>query len=372
MRRVQTSDGVVRVGVIGGGFVAQTVHLPHLAELTSRMRIVALAEPSRTARDALARRYGIPRTYADHRELLDRAGADAVVVCSPNGTHADIVLDALAAGVHVLVEKPLCIALSDVDRIVSARDRTGLMVQVGCMKRHDPAYEALLDELPSAAALRHVTTATYDPWLPPWFAPADLRPRDDVPAAVAEAVRRRTAEQVEEAVGTDAPEDVDAFSECFLGALLHDVNAVHGVLERLGMTAPGEVVDAFGDRDRCGGTVRLQDGSRWTMAWLRLDGLADFREEIVLYASDGLRRLRFPAPYLRQAPTVYERSAGNVRGNESTALRSWRESYARQLLHFHDGIVGGTTCRTPPEQARADVDLLTRMYLATMEVGTPA
>ena len=86
------------------------------------------------------------------------AEPDAVLVCSPNETHAEVVLDALAAGAHVLVEKPLCLTERDAARIVTARDRAGLVVQVGYMKRFDPAYEALLDDLAGRvrrAAARH-------------------------------------------------------------------------------------------------------------------------------------------------------------------------------------------------------------------------
>jgi predicted dehydrogenase len=356
----------LRVGVVGGGLVAQVVHLPYLAELHARFRIVALAEPSQRVREALSTRYGIGAAFSDHRGMLDAARLDAVIVCSPNGTHGEVVLDALAAGAHVLVEKPLCITLADAGRIVTARGGSGLVVQVGYMKRFDPAYEALLEDLPEAAALRHLVSLTYDPGLAVPFAPADMVVADDVPAATTRALARRTAEQVEEAVGSHAPERVRVFSEGFLGALVHDVNAVRGLLGRMGANGLPVVADAFAarDGDACGGTARVDGGVRWTMAWLRIDGLQDFREHIALYASDGVRALDFPAPYLRQAPTVYTHRAGAARGNEHRALRSWDESYRRQLVHFHECVTGAAACRTPPEQARGDIELLTDLFRA--------
>src|SRR5207244_6730886 len=98
----------------------------------------------------LGARYGIAGLYRDHRELLDSERLDAVVVCSPAGTHAQTVLDALDAGLHVFVEKPMCITLADADSIVAARDRAGRVVQVGTMKRYDPSYERMLAELPES------------------------------------------------------------------------------------------------------------------------------------------------------------------------------------------------------------------------------
>src|SRR5207247_5498165 len=99
----------VRVGVVGGGLIAQAEHLPYLSSLRDRFSVAALAEPSLTVREALARRYGIGAVYADHRSMLDAGGVDAVVVCSPHGTHAEGVLAALAAGPPVLVEQSVCI-----------------------------------------------------------------------------------------------------------------------------------------------------------------------------------------------------------------------------------------------------------------------
>ena len=100
----------VRVGVVGGGLIAQAMHLPYLAEKRDRFTIAALAEPSRTVREALGARYGISGLYEDYRMLLGEV--DALVVCSPAGTHAEIVLAGLDAGLHVFVEKPMCITLA--------------------------------------------------------------------------------------------------------------------------------------------------------------------------------------------------------------------------------------------------------------------
>src|SRR5262249_20940939 len=197
----------VRVGVVGGGLVAQAEHLPYLSSLRDRFSIAALAEPSRTVGDALASRYAIQGVHADYRSLLDAGGLDAVVVCSPHGTHAEVVLAALDAGLHVFVEKPMCITLADADAIVAARDRAGKVVQVGTMKRYDPAVEALLDALPdSAAGLCYVSVVVNDPEFDPFFEPGEIVRGADVPREVVDATRREEAEQVEHAVGSGAEE----------------------------------------------------------------------------------------------------------------------------------------------------------------------
>jgi predicted dehydrogenase len=353
---------VTRVGVIGAGLVARVVHLPLLQELHARFEVVALAEPDPRVRAQVARRFAIPRTHEDHRELIAGGGLDAVLVCAPNATHARVTVDALEAGLHVLVEKPLAITLADADRVIATRDRSGLTVQVGYMKRFDPAYEAMAGAIGEAGGVSHVTTTTYDPGLAAYFGGGP--PRVDPEAAG----------QVAGALATTDPEDVAAFSDAFLGALVHDVNAVHGLLERMEVALPLRVVDAgcVAGRRAATGVVELPGGARWFMAWMLLPGSGDFREEIAVYADDAVRTLAFPAPYLLHAPTVYTDARRTGGGHERTAFGSWEEPYARQLVHFHECITRGIACRTPPEQARVDLELLTRLFEAHLAQRAPA
>lgn len=311
----------LRIGVIGAGFVAQVVHLPLLAKRAERFAIAAIADPDPAARAAAAARFAVPRAHATHRELIAAGGVDALLVCSPDATHAAVTLDALAAGLHVLVEKPL----DEADRVVAARDEAGTVVQVGCMKRFDPAYEALVEDLRDASPeLLHVATLTYDPGLGAPFAD----------------------------VGSAAPASAAA---AFHGALVHDVNAVHGILEAAG-ARHGRVVDAYSREDGrlAGGSVELDNGARWTMTWAHVPAAGTFAQRIEVLADDGVRTLEFPAPYLLHAPTTFS----SVRDGATTERRSWDEAYERQLEHFHACVTQGVACRTPPEQAREDLRLL--------------
>jgi predicted dehydrogenase len=338
-----------RVGVVGAGLIAQVAHLPLLRAREDDFALTGLAEPHEPTRRRVAARFGIPVATAAQRELLTATELDAVLIASPNGAHADQVLEALDAGLHVLVEKPLCLSVEDAERIVAARDRAGRVVQVGYMKRYDPAVEALLDEL-DGAELLHLGTLTHDPGLRRFFAPGTDAPATARPA-VDEAARRARW-----------------WSEVFLGALVHDVNLIHAVLERLGIDVE-RVADAFAADDRAGGTFALAGGARWTAAWLALPAVDDFRERIELHCADGIRRLEFPAPYVLGAPTAYTR----VRGSECRVRCAFDEAYDRALAHFRACLAGETACRTPPEQAARDIALLSELFAAaTAATATPA
>ena len=337
----------LRLGIAGGGLITQVAHLPVLARLGRLFAVEALADPSAPVRAALQTRWDIPRTFPDHRGLLEHGGLDAVLVCSPNATHAPVVLDALEAGLDVLVEKPLCLAPGDADAIVATAREHGRVVQVGYMKRFDPAYERLLADPPAAERLLRVESTTVDPGIGRTLRPPGFVEPTDVPG---DALGELTALQVADATGSDDPAHHRAYSDAFLGALIHDVNAVLGLLDAMGVEVE-RVVDAAGaaDGSLASCVLELSGGVRWSAAWLLAPGAPAFTEDIRLLAADGCRALSFPAPYLDPVAT-----------------------YARELEHFHACVRARDTvaCRTPAEQGARDVHLLAEIYRATVDRRT--
>jgi predicted dehydrogenase len=357
----------VRIGVVGCGMVAQAEHLQNLLQLFDRFEVAALADPSRVVRDAMGARYRVRSLHADYRSLLDAGGIDAVLVAAPAAAHAEVVLAALDAETHVFVEKPMCITVKDADRIVAARDRAGKVVQVGYMKRFDPAWERMRDELPmSAAELRYIRVMCHDPEWVPFFPEGDTVKGPDVPAEVIAATKRAEAEQVEQAVGIASPEAVFAFSDAYVGSLVHDVNVVHGLLERLGEPLPARVVGAawWNEGRSITGSLALANGARWDNARIKLFDIREYQEHVTFYFRDSLRQLTFPSPWLKQTPTQYTRSEADGLDRSVHVFESHREAFVRELEHFHDCVTRGAACRTPPEQARLDIDVLTKMFRA--------
>jgi len=360
----------LRVGVVGGGLIAQISHLPYLSQMSDRFAVVAIADPSKKVRQTLAERYGARACYADHRTLIEAGAVDALVVCSPNGTHAGVVLDALDAGLHVFVEKPLCISPAGADAIVEAKERSGKVVQVGYMKRFDPAFERMLEELPtSAETLRYINVLVYEALLDRYFRPYNIVVGSDVDQRVIEEARRDEADQVMEAVGSDAPEDVAAYSRLFLLDLIHDVNLVNGLLENMGEPLPSQTAYAAWWSNNRVATVAasLSNGAVWSVTYTEVPNLHDYKEAVTLVFDDSVRSLVLPAPYLKQSPSVYERIHGNDRARFSNTYRSYRESFALELEHFYECVTQGVECRTPPEQARLDIRTLANLYVAGKE-----
>ena len=289
----------LRVGVIGGGLVAQAVHLPNLAAHPG-VELLALADPSALVGAGLANQYSIPRTYLDWRDMLEAESLDAIVVCSPHATHAAIALAAIDLGIHALVEKPLCIDPADADVIAERAESAGVVVHVGYMKRHDPAFDHFLASLPDSASTLHlIDVTTFDPWMSraPFVNWDGFFLGTDIDPHLLHQFRAEEAAQVGAAVGADDPATIRAYSYTFLACLVHDVNLVSGVLDRWGMGARAESSYAWADGNAATISLRLDNGGVWRNTWMLLPDQEEFEETARLFFSGSIHQLQFPVPY---------------------------------------------------------------------------
>lgn len=347
--------------MIGAGCVAQVEHVPNLLRLAPRFALAGVCDPSHTVRSFLSERYGIAG-FERVEELLAQP-LDAVLIASPDALHKEHTLAALAHGMHVLCEKPLCYAAADIDELIAARDAAGKVLQVGYMKRFDPSYQAALELLPGhAAGLRQIAVEVSDPDALPFTRHHAWKSGDDVPQALVAEAREKQRQQVARAVGMPLDElGFRGFCGPYCSSLVHDVNAVHGLLERLGIDDEA-VVGAHIYAGGAGGhgAVRLAgDRALWTMTHLSLPKLADYRERITLYFDEASLELEFPSPYLNHQPTrlTLRRGRGFELSREDIRI-SYEEAFIAELEGFWAAITAGTPCRNTAEQARRDMLLL--------------
>ncbi|HXF63757.1 MAG TPA: Gfo/Idh/MocA family oxidoreductase [Caldilineaceae bacterium] len=124
----------LRFGLIGCGRVAPR-HAQSLQQLPET-RLVAVADLRANRAEHFAQEYHAT-PYTDYRALLDRPDIDAVSICVPSGLHAQVTLDALNAGKHVLVEKPIAITLADADRMIETARAAGRTLGVVLQNRYN-------------------------------------------------------------------------------------------------------------------------------------------------------------------------------------------------------------------------------------------
>ena len=128
----------LRYGVIGAGVVAP-LHLEGIAAVDDA-ELVGISALNREAAAALAQGTGTD-AFADHRELL-ALRPDAVVICTPHPSHPALTAEALEAGAHVLVEKPVAPQVREADAMIEAADRAGRLLGVCFQQRFRPVIAA--------------------------------------------------------------------------------------------------------------------------------------------------------------------------------------------------------------------------------------
>lgn len=128
----------VRIGFVGVGGMGQCAHLKNYATLPD-CQVVAIAELREELGRRVAARYGIPRVYRTHEELIANETLDGIVASQPFNRHGVLVPELLKAKVPLFTEKPLAGTVEAGERIVQAVAQSGTWHMVGYHKRSDPA-----------------------------------------------------------------------------------------------------------------------------------------------------------------------------------------------------------------------------------------
>lgn len=128
----------LRVGVIGTGRFGR-VHLQVLSK-SKNCEVTAIADIDEKLVEDVARRWNIPHRYVDGKQLISAPFVDVVDVVSDEASHAFYILEALRAGKHVFVEKPLATSFRDAELIYQEAKKRHLVVMVGNISRFSQPY----------------------------------------------------------------------------------------------------------------------------------------------------------------------------------------------------------------------------------------
>ncbi|WP_106816376.1 Gfo/Idh/MocA family protein [Microbacterium timonense] len=155
------NQGKVRIGLIGAGGIAGA----HVAGYRRNPDIVEFAAIADPVRESAEKRRGDDenvRLYADYREMIAAGGLDAVDICLPHHLHAEAIIAAADAGLHVLCEKPLCLTLDEADAISAAAERNGVTIMCAHNQLFQPAVAAAKALVDSGALGRVYEVRTTD------------------------------------------------------------------------------------------------------------------------------------------------------------------------------------------------------------------
>jgi predicted dehydrogenase len=370
-------SGKLRVGVVGCGGIAQMMHLPTLAERPDLFEIVALADVSEAALQAVGERYQVTHRSRDFRDVTSSPNVDAVFVLS-SGRHDAPLLAAFDLGKHVFVEKPLGFGRPETARLAAAAASARGLTMVGYHKRFDPAYLAACALIRGMEDLRYVEATVLHPDDGAYREHHAILPyREPRRPGTTDAEMNRGARQ--EAETSDLKEGLDATVRADASAdervaglmlwqsLIHDVNALRGALGE-----PERVLSAsvWNEGMAQHSLTQFPRGVRVSMSWVSLPGVKHY-EERLRFVSPSLRvTLVFPSPYIRHAPTKLEveRMDGETLVVEDRVV-SYDEAFRAEVHHFRQSILGGTKPAMSVDEAVSDarwIESIGRSYAAPL------
>ena len=348
----------IRLGYVGCGFMAQKVHIPNLCSIPG-CDLIALAELRQELGKKVQAHFAIPKFYPNHQAMLADPEIDAIAVSAAFMVQGQIARDALLAGKHVFMEKPMAVSVQQADAILDAARQSGKRLMVGYMKRYDAGNELVkrkIDEFRASGELGEITFARNHGFCGDWTAGID------VPMITSDEAMPQTP-----AIGPDwLP---PAYLNSYLGYLqqyTHNVNLLRWFLDA-GDDVTVRTVDL--DEDGYTGVTILDVGG--TRAVLETGRVSHYRwdEHTQIYFRDGWIKTWAPPLLLKQVPAEVEIYCA---GKTQTFTRpvpqpAWSWSYKRQAEAFIHCLQTDTPFRSSGEDTRTDVRLfeeIFRLYLA--------
>ena len=152
----------MRYAIIGSAAGIALTHLRALAQLPNA-QIVGMSDVAAERGAERAAEYNTP-FFTDHKTMLAEVRPDIAVITTPHPFHAPIAIDAMEAGCHVLVEKPLAIEVAKGDEMIAAAERTGKVLAVSFQQRFRPAIEYARQIVTSGDLGDLVRVLMIEPW----------------------------------------------------------------------------------------------------------------------------------------------------------------------------------------------------------------
>ena len=126
----------LKVGIIGAGRIGK-VHAMSIKNLIPEVEIKAISDVYIEAAKDVCNRHGIPYAFNDYKDILKDPEIDAVLICSPTDTHAQIAIEAAEAKKHIFCEKPVDLNVERVKEVMEAVERNNVKIQIGFNRRFD-------------------------------------------------------------------------------------------------------------------------------------------------------------------------------------------------------------------------------------------
>jgi predicted dehydrogenase len=353
------SNRKIRVGIVGCGEVTQIMHWPSLFQLADRFEVNALCDVSPLVLEELGRLWNINGLTTNHRELVTRQDVDAVLIANPNAFHAEVVLDAIAAGKHVLVEKPMCVTHREANQILAAQKNSNVVVQVGYMRRYAPAFLEACEVVRKMGEIKFARVRDFIGFNSLIVNATSRVIRDEqLSESVKKEAKLREEVSLDEALGGRSTPALRRAYTLMLGLSSHDLSAMR---ELLGM--PSKVLFAA---QRSAGlylTAAFDYGAYVCQFETGIDHIARFDAHLEVYGDRQVVRVQYDTPYVRNSPIrlLMMETSGQHGVINRTSHPAWGDPFVEEWKAFYQNVTDNTVPKTNPADFAQDLELFTEM-----------
>jgi len=353
------SNRKIRVGIVGCGEVTQIMHWPSLFQLADRFEVTALCDVSPLVLEELGRLWNINSLATNHRELVTRQDVDAVLIANPNAFHAEVVLDAIAAGKHVLVEKPMCVTHREANQIIVAEKNSNVVVQVGYMRRYAPAFLEACEVVRKMGEIKFARVRDFIGFNSLIVNATSRVIRDEqLSESVKKEAKLREEVSLDEALGGRSTPALRRAYTLMLGLSSHDLSAMR---ELLGM--PSKVLFAA---QRSAGlylTATFDYGAYVCQFETGIDHIARFDAHLEVYGDKQVVRVQYDTPYVRNSPIrlLTMEASGQDGVSNRTSHPAWGDPFVEEWKAFYKNVIKNQVPKTDPTDFAQDLELFTEM-----------
>jgi predicted dehydrogenase len=347
----------VRIGFVGTGKMGQCAHLKNYVNL-EECSVVAIAEPRKELARRVAARYGIPKIYDTHREMLAVEKPDGIVAPQQFVYHWKIIPEILKAGIPVFIEKPLACSVRQGEAILNAVEKSGTWLMVGYHKRNDPAVIYAKEQMErwkttgEMGGLRYVRISiSGSGWIAGGF--DDLIKTDEVPPA---------------AEPEPLPSDMDEATYkqyiSFINFFIHQVNLLRylfGEPYRVTYADPQGILLAAVSESGKTGIIEMRPYSADT----------DWQESAFVALEKGYVNIELPAPLvINRAGTVkiFRDSIDDVPAQWIEPQMPPVHAMKQQAINFVESIQGKAKPKCAAAEALDDLKVSSE-YFKTKQKG---
>ncbi|MCW6506999.1 Gfo/Idh/MocA family protein [Lichenifustis flavocetrariae] len=351
---------IVRVGLLGLGEVAQSIHLPVLSDLRTRFAIAGVFDASQSLMDLAVSRHAGVRAFSSAEALINDPEIDAVFILTADETHSRFARQAIAANKHVLLEKPACLTVREIDELLPLLTNYSKIFFVAYMRRYAPAFLTAKAEMPDPAEITHVRIFDLITVGRSIMRHSQeiLYPTDVDPALLSEGAARKDA-LLREVVGKEAPADLVRAYHGLLSLSSHHLSAMRELLGE-----PRGVLAAHRTNGGANTSVTFDYGHYAAYYDAVMDEVGLFDAMIEVRTNTKRMRVVYDTPYIRSLPTRLEITEGTPDGVRSRTFGPFYEdAFTNELKAFHAHIVDGTRPKTDLADSRKDLAL----YAAIVE-----